>query len=231
MGIRVLLADDHTLVRAGLRAVVEQFPDVTEVLEASDGREALAAVAAHAPDIVLLDIAMPSLNGLDACAQIVRDFPRSKVIMLSSHGTEPYVLQALRSGAAGYLLKDAAVTELSMAMAAALRGELYITSAVSRQVVSRFLAGGGEESPLHQLTGRQREILQLIAEGQSTKEIAHLLNLSAKTVEKHRANLMRKLQLNSAVELALLAVEMGLVQRPAVSLRTLSPEMATGLPN
>jgi DNA-binding NarL/FixJ family response regulator len=212
MGIRVLLADDHRLVRAGLRAVVEQFPDVTEVIEASDGREALAAVAQAMPDIVLLDIAMPSLNGLDACAQIVRDFPQSKVIMLSSHGSEPYVLQALRSGATGYLLKDAAVTELSMAMAAALRGELYITSAVSRQVVSRFLAGGGEESPLHQLTARQREILQLIAEGQSTKEIAHLLNLSAKTVETHRRQLMERLDIHDVPGLVRFAVRIGLVE-------------------
>jgi len=212
MGIRVLLADDHRLVRAGLRAVVEQFPDVTEVIEASDGREALAAVAQAMPDIVLLDIAMPSLNGLDACAQIVRDFPQSKVIMLSSHGSEPYVLQALRSGATGYLLKDAAVTELSMAMAAALRGELYITSAVSRHVVSRFLAGGGEESPLHQLTARQREILQLVAEGQSTKEIAHLLNLSAKTVETHRRQLMERLDIHDVPGLVRFAVRIGLVE-------------------
>jgi DNA-binding NarL/FixJ family response regulator len=211
MGIRVLLADDHTLVRAGLRAVVEQFPGVDAVLEAADGREALAAVDASEPDLVLLDIAMPGLNGLDACAQIVREHPRSKVIILSSHGSEPYVLQALRSGASGYLLKDAAVTELAMAISAALRGELYITSAVSHHVVSRFLAGGGE-GPLHQLTGRQREVLQLIAEGQSTKEIAHTLGLSAKTVETHRKQLMERLDIHDVAGLVRFAVRTGLVE-------------------
>ena len=141
MSYTVLLADDHTLVRAGLRALLEGLPEVSAVLEASDGREAVAAVAEHRPAVVMMDIAMPGLNGLEAAAIVSRDHPATRTIVLSMHGTDAHVLQALRAGAAGYLLKDAAVAELPFALRAVLRGEIYISSAVSRVVVSGFLAG------------------------------------------------------------------------------------------
>jgi DNA-binding NarL/FixJ family response regulator len=213
MSCTVLLADDHTLVRAGLRALLEALPEVAAVHEASNGRDALAAVAAHRPAVVLMDIAMPELNGLEATAIIGRDFPATRTIVLSMHGTDAHVLQALRAGAAGYLLKDAAVAELPLALRAVLRGEIYISSAVSRVVVSGFLAGATADlgGPLESLSGRQREILQLIAQGRSTKEIAHDLGLSIKTVESHRRLVMERLQIFDVAGLVRFALRHGLV--------------------
>jgi DNA-binding NarL/FixJ family response regulator len=216
MSHTVLLVDDHTLVRAGLRALLEGLPEVSTVLEASDGREALEAVAAHHPAVVLMDIAMPGLNGLEAAALVSRDHPGTRTIVLSMHGTDAYVLQALRAGAAGYLLKDAAVAELPLALRAVLRGDIYISSAVSRVVVSGFLAGmaadTSERSPVDALSARQREILQLIAEGHSTKEMAFRLNLSVKTVETHRRHMMERLQIFDVPGLVRLALRAGVVQ-------------------
>jgi DNA-binding NarL/FixJ family response regulator len=217
MSHTVLLADDHTLVRAGLRALLEGLPEVSVVLEASDGHEALAAIAAHHPDVVLMDIAMPGLNGLEAAAVVSRDHPGTRTIVLSMHGTDAYVVQALRAGAAGYLLKDAAVAELPLALRAVLRGEVYISSAVSRLVVNGFLAGmaaadAQPASPLDVLSARQREILQLIAEGHSTKEMAFRLKLSVKTVETHRRQVMERLQIFDIPGLVRLALRHGLVR-------------------
>ncbi len=217
MSHTVLLADDHTLVRAGLRALLEGLPEVSVVLEASDGHEALAAIAAHHPDVVLMDIAMPGLNGLEAAAVVSRDHPGTRTIVLSMHGTDAYVVQALRAGAAGYLLKDAAVAELPLALRAVLRGEVYISSAVSRLVVNGFLAGmaaadAQPASPLDVLSARQREILQLIAEGHSTKEMAFRLKLSVKTVETHRRQVMERLQIFDIPGLVRLALRAGLVR-------------------
>ena len=198
MAATVLIADDHTLVRAGLRALIESLPEVSTVLEAGDGRAALDAIAAHHPEVVLMDIAMPGLNGLEAAAMVARDHPGTRTIVLSMHGTDAYVGQALRAGAAGYLLKDAAVAELPLALRAVLRGEVYISSAVSRIVVSGFLAGMAAvdtKTPLDALSTRQREILQLVAEGRSIKEIAYDLKLSVKTVETHRRQVMERLQI------------------------------------
>ena len=213
MTCTVLLADDHTLVRAGLRALLEALPEVSAVHEASNGRDALAMVAAHRPAVVLMDIAMPELNGLEATAIIARDHPATRTIVLSMHGTDAHVLQALRAGAAGYLLKDAAVAELPLALRAVLRGEIYISSAVSRVVVSGFLAGAAADAagPLESLSGRQREILQLIAQGRSTKEIAHDLKLSVKTVESHRRLVMERLQIFDVAGLVRFALRHGLV--------------------
>jgi DNA-binding NarL/FixJ family response regulator len=214
MSCTVLLADDHTLVRAGLRALLETLPDVSSVLEASDGREAVDVVAAQRPDVVLMDIAMPRLNGLEAAALVARDYPATRTIVLSMHGTEAHVQQALRAGAAGYLLKDAAAVELPLAIRAVQRGEIYISSAVSRVVVSGFLAGVTPEAtagPLDSLSGRQREILQLIAEGRTTKEIAFSLELSVKTVETHRRQLMERLQIFDVPGLVRFALRHGLV--------------------
>jgi DNA-binding NarL/FixJ family response regulator len=214
MSHTVLLADDHTLVRAGLRALLEGLPEVATVLEASDGREALAAIAEHRPAIVLMDIGMPGLNGLEAAALVSRDHPATRTIVLSMHGTDAYVLQALRAGAAGYLLKDAAVAELPLALRAVLRGEIYISSAVSRVVVSGFLAGMAAtdaKGPLASLSARQREVLQLIAEGRTTKEIAFSLKLSVKTVETHRRQVMERLQIFDIPGLVRFAMRHGVV--------------------
>ena len=211
MAITVLLADDHTLVRAGLRHLLETLPDVGEVVEAGDGREALALVETGDLDVVLLDIAMPVLNGLDACARIRQRHPATKVIILSTYGSEPYVLQALRSGASGYLLKDSAVAELSLAIAAVLRGETFICSAVSDLVVERALSGDAAPAPLQGLTPRQREVLQLLAEGQSIKETAHTLGVSAKTVESHRRQIMERLAIRDVPGLVRFAMRSGLI--------------------
>jgi DNA-binding NarL/FixJ family response regulator len=214
MGVTVLLVDDHTLVRAGLRALLETLPDVARVLEAGSGQDALDIIAAERPDIALMDIAMPGLNGLEATARITRDHPHTRLIVLSMHGTEAYVLQALRSGAAGYLLKDAAVAELPLALRAVLRGEVYISSSVSRVVVSGFLANAASavrNGALESLSPRQREVLQLIASGRSTKEIAFTLHLSAKTIETHRRQLMERLHIFDVPGLVRFALRHGLI--------------------
>jgi DNA-binding NarL/FixJ family response regulator len=209
---RILLADDHRLVRAGIRSLVEKIPGVDVVAEASDGREAIELVRKHLPKIVLMDIAMRGLNGLDAAARIAKNFPSVKVIMLSGYSNEEYVLQALRSGASGYLLKDAALEELRLALAAVGRDETFISPAVSRAVINSYLAHtNAAPSLLETLTSRQREILQLIAEGKSTKEIAFLLNLSIKTVEAHRSQIMNRLDIHDVSGLVRFAIRAGLV--------------------
>ena len=195
--IRVLLADDHTLVRAGIRALLEKLPGVTVTGEASDGREALALIKAQQPDVVLLDISMPGLNGLQALARMTRDFPHVRVIILSEKHEDEYVLQSLKSGASGYLPKGAPTAELQAALKSVVGGEIYL----SREISSRFLKKfplhqiAHSKSPLEQLTSRQREILQLLAEGQTTKAIALVLKISDKTVEYHRAKLMARLNI------------------------------------
>lgn len=210
--IRVLLAEDHTLVRAGIRALLEGLPGVQVVAEAGDGREALQLVAAHRPDLVLMDIAMAGLNGLEATGRIVKEFPQVRVIILSMHANEEYVLQALRAGAVGYLLKDAGTAELELAVRAAARGEVYLSPAVSRHVVADYVRrAGSERTLLDQLTPRQREILQLIAEGRTTKEIANILQVSVKTVETHRGQLMDRLDIHDVAGLVRFAIRVGLV--------------------
>lgn len=210
--LRVLLADDHTLVRAGLRSLLQQMENVKVVAEAEDGRQVLAAVAEHRPDVVLMDISMSGMNGLEATLQLKRDRPEVRVIILSMHATEEYVLQALRAGASGYLLKDSAPLELALALQAVARGESYLSPPVSRQVVESYVQRTGREAqPLAALTPRQREILQLIAEGNSTKEIASRLALSVKTVETHRSQLMERLGIRGVAGLVRYAIRHGLV--------------------
>ena len=209
---RVLLADDHALVRAGLHSLLQTLPDVEVVAEAGDGREAMQLIETTHPDVVLMDITMPGLNGLEAAARITKDHPKVRLIMLSGHAGEEYVAQALRAGAAGYLLKDSAVAELELALKAVLRGQTYLSSAVSKQVVEGYLGHAeGKANPLDGLTSRQREILQLIAEGNTTKDIAHLLNVSVKTVETHRMQLMERLDIHDVAGLVRLAIRAGLV--------------------
>ena len=213
--IRILLADDHTLVRAGIRSLLEQAPNVEVVAEANDGRDALRLIHEHQPDIVFMDVTMQGLNGLDATAQITKTCPGVQVIMLSMHKNEEYVSQALRVGAAGYLLKDAATTELELAVQAVARGETYLSPAVSKHVVDRYLQRVNNTteraSGPTRLTVRQREILQLIAEGHTTKQIAGLLHLSTKTVETHRSQLMDRLGIRHIAGLVRYAVRVGLV--------------------
>jgi DNA-binding NarL/FixJ family response regulator len=212
--IRVTLADDHNLVRSGIRALLERLPDVEVVGEASDGREALALIAREKPDIAFMDIAMPSLNGLDAAPRIASESPRTRVVILSMHADEKHVAQALQAGVSGYVLKDSFVDELPLLIRAVTRGETYLSPGISKQVVEALkhrLAGGAAPAEADALTPRQREILQLVAEGQSTKEIAGALDLSIKTVETHRAQIMSRLQIRDVAGLVRYAIRMGLI--------------------
>jgi DNA-binding NarL/FixJ family response regulator len=211
--IRLVLADDHTLVRAGIRALVEKLPWVEVVGETGDGREALNLVKLHRPDVVLMDITMPGLNGLEAAARIAKEFPEVRVIILSMHDNEEYYWRALKAGAAGYLLKKAATAELESALRQVAQGEIYLSREISARLLKKFPIGGiaDRKSPLEQLTGRQREILQLIAEGQNTKGIAEILKVSPKTVEYHRMKLMTGLDVHDIPGLVRFALRMGLI--------------------
>ena len=211
--IRVMLADDHTLVRAGIRALLEKLPGVEVVGEAGDGREVLNLVKLHRPDVVLMDISMPGLNGLEAAARMAREFPDVRVIILSMHNNEEYVWRALKAGAAGYLLKKAATAELETALQRVVHGEIYLSQEISTQLLRNFPLHGiaDRKSPLEQLTGRQREILQLIAEGQNTKGIAEILKVSPKTVEYHRMKLMDCLNVHDIPGLVRFALRVGLL--------------------
>jgi len=217
---RVLLVDDHLLVRAGLRTLLEQMPGTEVVGEASNGREAIDLIKAAPPDVVLMDITMSEMNGLVATAQITHDFPQVRILMLSMHATKEYVTQALQAGASGYLLKDAAPTELELAIRSVMRGEKYLSPAVSTHVIADYLqrTTGSTTSRVDTmlssttpLTLRQREILQLIAEGNTTKEIAAKLTLSVKTVETHRTQLMERLDIHDIAGLVRYAIRIGLV--------------------
>jgi DNA-binding NarL/FixJ family response regulator len=209
---RILLADDHVLVRTGIKMLLQGIDGVTVVGEAGDGRQAVELAAKLRPRIVLMDISMQNLNGLEATAQIRRDQPGTSVIILSMSADETHVAQALRAGASGYLLKDATPDELALALTAVEAGNTYLTPRVSRQVIEGFVGRLGEgESSLDALTPRQREILQLIAEGQGTKEIAFKLGLSVKTVETHRAQIMDRLNIRDVPGLVRFAIRTGLV--------------------
>jgi DNA-binding NarL/FixJ family response regulator len=209
---RVLLADDHALVRAGIRALIEKIPNIEVVGEARTGREALELVKSKLPNLVLMDIAMAELGGLEALPRITKDFPGVKVIILSAHANEEYVIRALRSGAAGYMLKDAATAELELAINSAAQGKTYLSPSISRTVIDSYLERvGGESGPLEHLTPRQREILQMIAEGKNTKEIAFTLEISIKTVEAHRLQLMARLDIHDVPGLVRYAIRNGMV--------------------
>jgi DNA-binding NarL/FixJ family response regulator len=207
-----MLADDHTLVRAGLRKLLDAMPGMEVVGEAGDGQTLLEQAAQCKPDMVLMDIAMPGINGLEATAQLIKTNPAVRVLMLSMHQNEEYVRRALRHGAVAYLLKDSAPMELELAVAAVLRGETYLSPAVSRGVVTDYVQRlRNEEEPGDQLSPRQREVLQHIAEGLSTKEIARKLDLSVKTVETHRTTLMKLLDVHEVTGLVRYAMKIGLI--------------------
>lgn len=210
--IRVLIADDHALVRAGIRALVEKQPNMEVVAEANDGREALRLARQHQPNIVLMDIAMPELNGLEALRQLVKESPGARSIILSMHSDEEHVWRALQAGASGYLVKGSSLAELELAINSVARGETYLSPGVSKHVISEYVRRTRAECETgDKLTPRQRETLQLIAEGKSTKQIALILNISVKTVESHRAQLMKRLGAPDVVSLVRHALRLGLV--------------------
>jgi DNA-binding NarL/FixJ family response regulator len=217
--IKVILVDDHSLVRAGIRSLIQNISGVEVIAEANNGRDAIRLIDELIPDLVLLDIAMPELNGLEVISRISKDNTDTKIIILSMHTNEEYVVQALKSGAAGYLLKDSAPNELEIAVNAVMRGETYLSPAISKHVVDNYLrrisdvSAEKEKGPdiFKQLTSRQREILQLIAEGNSTKEIANKLNVSIKTVETHRMQLMDRIGIHDVAGLVRYAIRMGII--------------------
>jgi len=210
--MKVLLADDHTLVRKGIRSVLASLPGIEITAETGDGREALALIEQHRPDVAVLDVTMPGLNGLEVAERSAKSSPRTKVLILSMHAGEAYVAQALRAGIAGYLLKDSADDELPLAIRAVARGEVFLSPKISTQLVERFLqSGSAQPDPLAGLTTRQREILQLVAEGKSSKEIAVILDLSIKTVESHRGQIMERLGIHDVTGLVRFAIRVGLV--------------------
>jgi len=212
MPIRVLLVDDHKLFRAGIRSLLQTVGDIEIVAEAGDGRAALGLAQTHRPDVVLMDILMPGLNGLDAAARMVRSSPRTHVIMLSMNADEDSVLKALRAGAVGYLVKTADPAELELAVRAVARGEKFLSSAISQHVVAACLGRLDQErTSLERLAPRQREVLQLVAEGHTTKAIAKKLDISAKTAEAYRGELMKALDIHDIASLTRYAIRTGLV--------------------
>jgi DNA-binding NarL/FixJ family response regulator len=211
---RIVLAEDHTIVREGLKAILAMEADLQVVDEATDGFEAIRCVGARTPDIVLLDLSMPRLNGMEAIEEIKRVSPATRVVVLTVHKSEEYVLAALRAGADGYVLKEATAAELALGIRSVLQGHRYLSPQVSATVIDGYLGAAKEMAPrssLDELTKREREVLKLIAEGYRSREVAQQLCISPKTVEKHRSNLMSKLDLHSVQALTAYAIERGLV--------------------
>ncbi|MBE0625278.1 MAG: response regulator transcription factor [Burkholderiales bacterium] len=213
---RVLIVDDHTLLRAGLSALLAQDPDIEIVGEAADGRDAVRRVGEVKPHLVLMDLTMPGMNGIEAVTEIKRRYPEVRVLVMTLHKTEDFIHASLRAGADGYILKDATHDELRVAIRSVLHGKTYLSMDVSGKVVSGYLGGGKSasgSSVFDTLTHREREILKLVAEGKPNKGIAEFLSLSVKTVEKHRSNLMSKLDVHNAAGLTAFAIEKGLLVR------------------
>ena len=212
--IRIILADDHAVMRRGLRLLLEQQKDFHVLAEASDGREAVALAESLKPDVVVMDVTMPNLNGIEAARQIVARQPHIAIVVLSMHSDEGYVLRALKAGARGYLLKESAEADLLLAVRSVSEGKAFFSPSVSRLLVEdyiRQLQDKDIEDSYDLLTMREREILQLVAEGKSNKEVANVLNLSVYTVETHRGNILEKLNLHSVPELILYAVRKGVI--------------------
>jgi DNA-binding NarL/FixJ family response regulator len=210
MGTKILIADDHGIVRASLKALLDVDPEIEVVGEAGDGRAVIDQVDRHRPSVVLMDIAMSGLNGIEATRQISKQHPSTRVIVLSMHEDQRYVIQAMRAGAAGYISKSSAAGELRLAIDAVARGEVFLSPAISRHVLDAAFNPRGDIG-LEEITPRQREVLQLVAEGHSSKEIAQILKSSVKTVEAHRANLMGRLDIHDVAGLVRYAVRHGLV--------------------
>jgi DNA-binding NarL/FixJ family response regulator len=214
--VRILLADDHTVVRQGLRKVLEERPDWKVVAEAGDGREALRQAEQLQPDVAIIDVAMPLLNGVETTRQIVKHVPSVRVLVLSMHADEAYITQILHAGASGYLLKDSADVDLIHAVEAVAQGKSFFSPAVARLMLDDYVKQrNGEPSIVDRyetLSDREREVFQLIAEGKTNKDIAGLLFISPSTVETHRAHIMEKLDLHSAAEIVLYAVRRGVIR-------------------
>ena len=211
--LRLLLVEDHALVRAGMRALLQKIEGIEVIADVGDGWEAIKSVQTDPPDLVLMDIAMPGLNGLDATARIVKESPTTRVILLSMYANEEYLRQALQVGASGYLLKGAELAELELALKTVARGERYLTPAVVKYAIEAYREKSeGQTGPLAKLSMRQREILQLVAEGQTTKDIAQRLSLSVKTVETHRSQLMERLDIHDVPGLVRFAMRVGVIQ-------------------
>ena len=213
---RIVIAEDYTILREGLRSLLSSSPEFEIVGEAEDGRKAIEWVQKSKPDLILMDLSMPRMNGMEAIREIKRGSKETKILVLTMHRTEEYIVAALKAGADGYVLKDATHSELLVAIRNVLAGKRYISPAISEQVIEGYLEGKKNSKPLttwETLTQREREILKLIAEGHRNKKIADYLCISVKTVEKHRANLMNKLDLHSISALTALAIEKGLVSR------------------
>jgi DNA-binding NarL/FixJ family response regulator len=212
--IRVLLADDHTILRDGIRALIEDEPDMVVVGEAEDGRSAVRMAAQLKPDVVLMDIAMPLLNGLEATLKIHRDYPEVKVLILTMHENEEYIRRVLATGAMGYILKDAAARDLLSAIRSVSQNQAVLSPAITRLVIEDYLRWGDLQSnhTSSKLSPREREVLQLIAEGYTNKEIAKILNISIKTVQAHRANMMKKLDLHDRGDLIKYAIQKKIIE-------------------
>jgi DNA-binding NarL/FixJ family response regulator len=214
--LRIVLADDHTILREGLRALLSADPNFDIVGEAEDGREAVRCVEKLEPNLLLMDLSMPRMSGMDAISEIKKRYPATKIIALTVHKTEEYLLTTLQAGVDGYVLKDATHDELVMAIHNVMAGKRYLSPGISEKVIEGYLEGKEDSlsvSSWQKLSQREREVLKLIAEGYKNKEIAEDLCISLKTVEKHRANLMKKLDLHNAAVLTVYAVERGLVNR------------------
>ena len=212
--VRILLADDHTVVRKGLRLLLESVPEFQVIADAANGRDAAALAEQHRPDVVVMDVAMPILNGIEAARQIQAKLPNTAIVFLSMHGDESYVLRALKAGARAYLLKDSAEYDLIQAVRAVSEGKAFFSPAISKMLVEdymRQMKERGVEDSFELLTTREREVLQLLAEGKNNKEAASLLNLSLYTVETHRSNIFQKLNLHSTAELILYAIRKGVI--------------------
>jgi two-component system response regulator NreC len=214
MSIRILLADDHTVLRDGLRAMLERQPDMAVIAEAADGRECVRLAAEQSPDVVVMDIAMPNMNGIEATRRILSERPRIAVVILSMHQDESYVLRSLKAGAKGYLLKDALRADVLEAIRAVAQGRSFLTRKIARMLQEdyvRQLESRGLDDTYDLLTDREREILQLVAEGRANKEVAQFLNVSLTTVETHRTHILQKLGLHTVPELILYAVRKGII--------------------
>jgi len=213
--IRILIADDHVIIRSGLRLLLEQQPDFKVVAEANDGREALQMASKFHPEVAILDIGMPGLNGIEATRQIVAQEPATQVVILSMHADEGYVLRALKAGAKAYIVKNSAEADLIRAVRAVAEGKSFFSPVISKMLLEDYVRQVREkevEDSYDLLTPREREVLQLVAEGRSNKDVANVLNLSLHTVETHRGNILEKLGLHGVPELILYAVRKGIIQ-------------------
>jgi DNA-binding NarL/FixJ family response regulator len=229
----LILAEDHQLLRQGLCSLISALPDFEVVGDCRDGREVVRMTLTQNPDMVVLDVALPGMSGIDATSQIKRRQPGVRVVALTSYKSDEYVRESLRAGVDGYVLKDAAFDELVMALRSVAAGKKYLSPDVSSALVDNYLNGGRADAraaPWDKLTARERSILKLVAEGRTNRATAEFLNVSPKTVEKHRANLMRKLGLRNVAELTLVALESGLIERPGTVTRLMGPDEKAGAP-